>query len=47
LWFSVYPTEQTLVAQGIAAVLVIGSYFAARLQTAKLREEEEMAFPQS
>ena len=45
VWFSVFPTVQTLVAQAIAAVLVVGSYFAARLQTAKLREEEEIAFP--
>jgi high-affinity iron transporter len=30
LWFSVFPTAETLVAQLIAAVLVIGSYFAAR-----------------
>ena len=45
VWFSVFPTVQTLVAQAIAAVLVVGSYFAARLQTARLREEEEMAFP--
>ena len=30
LWFSVYPTLQTLAAQAIAGVLVIGSYFAAR-----------------
>jgi high-affinity iron transporter len=44
VWFSVFPTVQTLVAQALAAVLVIGSYFAARLQTAKLSEEEEMAF---
>ncbi len=45
IWFSVFPTVQTLVAQALAAVLVIGSYFAARWQTARLREEEEMAFP--
>jgi high-affinity iron transporter len=45
VWFSVFPTVQTLVAQAIAVVLVVGSYFAARLQTARLREEEEMAFP--
>ncbi len=44
VWFSVFPTVQTLVAQVIAAVLVIGSYFAARYQTARLREEEELAF---
>jgi high-affinity iron transporter len=30
LWFSVYPTVQTLAAQAIAGVVVIGSYFAAR-----------------
>lgn len=30
LWLSVFPTVQTLAAQAIAAVLVIGSYFAAR-----------------
>src|SRR5437762_3573494 len=30
LWFAVFPTVETLVAQSIAAVLVIGSYFAAR-----------------
>jgi high-affinity iron transporter len=30
LWFSVYPTVQTLSAQAIAGVVVIGSYFAAR-----------------
>ena len=30
MWFAVFPTVETLVAQTIAAVLVIGSYFAAR-----------------
>jgi high-affinity iron transporter len=30
VWFSVFPTVQTLVAQAIAAALVIGSYFAAQ-----------------
>src|SRR5262252_2407732 len=30
LWFSVFPTYETLIAQGIAAVLVLGSYYAAR-----------------
>lgn len=29
LWFSVFPTVQTLAAQALAAALVIGSYFAA------------------
>jgi high-affinity iron transporter len=32
VWFSIFPTVETLAAQGIAAVLVIGSYFAARRQ---------------
>ena len=43
VWFSVFPTVQTLVAQAIALVLVVGSYFVARYQSAKLREEEELA----
>ena len=30
LWFSVFPTIQTLTAQAIAGALVIGSYFVAR-----------------
>ena len=30
LWFSVFPTIQTLAAQAVAGVLVIGSYFVAR-----------------
>ena len=31
-WFSIFPTVQTLTAQAIAAVLVVGSYFVARCQ---------------
>jgi high-affinity iron transporter len=34
LWFSFYPTVETLGAQGLAAVLVVGSYFLARRQKA-------------
>jgi high-affinity iron transporter len=30
LWFAVFPTYQTLIAQLIAAIIVIGSYYAAR-----------------
>ena len=30
MWFAVFPTYETLIAQFIAAVLVIGSYYAAR-----------------
>jgi high-affinity iron transporter len=29
LWFSVFPTVETLAAQAIAAVMVVGSYFIA------------------
>src|SRR6201982_2358646 len=29
MWFAVFPTYETLLAQGIAAILVIGSYYAA------------------
>ncbi len=46
LWFSVFPTVQTLVAQGIALALVAGSYFAARHYSAKQREEE-FSFPRN
>jgi high-affinity iron transporter len=30
LWFAVFPTRETMIAQLIAAVLVVGSYYAAR-----------------
>jgi len=30
VWFSVFPTVETLASQGLAAALVIGSYFASR-----------------
>jgi high-affinity iron transporter len=30
MWFAVFPTYETLIAQLIAAVLVIGSYYGAR-----------------
>ena len=36
LWFSVFPTVETLVMQALAAILVIGSYFLARYQTVLL-----------
>jgi high-affinity iron transporter len=32
VWFSFYPTVETLTAQGLAAALVVGSYFIARRQ---------------
>lgn len=34
LWFAVFPTVETLVAQALAATVVIGSYFLARRMTA-------------
>src|SRR5207237_4276587 len=30
MWFAVFPTYETLLAQAFAAVLVVGSYYAAR-----------------
>jgi high-affinity iron transporter len=33
MWFAVFPTYETLAAQAIAAVLVVGSYYAARKMT--------------
>lgn len=33
LWFSVFPTRETLIAQLLVAVIVIGSYFLARRTT--------------
>jgi high-affinity iron transporter len=35
VWFSVYPTVETLIAQLLAAILVIGSYYAARRRVAR------------
>ena len=32
LWFAIFPTAETLAAQAIAALLVVGSYFIAREQ---------------
>jgi high-affinity iron transporter len=30
MWFAVFPTYETLIAQAIAVILVVGSYYAAR-----------------
>jgi high-affinity iron transporter len=30
LWFAIFPTYETMIAQLLAAILVIGSYYAAR-----------------
>jgi len=45
VWFSVFPTVETLAAQAIAAALVIGSYFAPRLFKAVARAEKEAELP--
>ncbi len=37
MWFSFFPTVETIVAQGLAAALVIGSYYAARRQVSAPR----------
>ena len=39
LWFSVFPTVETLAAQALAALLVIGSYFLARRRTVSMLSE--------
>lgn len=40
LWFSIFPTVETLVAQSLAAILVVGSYFLARGKTAPPCQDE-------
>ena len=40
VWFSVYPTVETLVAQFLAALLVVGSYFFARRSSSEERNGE-------
>ena len=44
LWFAVFPTVETLSAQLVAALLVIGCYFAPRFRPAKLRQNGEPVF---
>jgi len=41
LWFAIFPTVQTLVAQALALILVGGSYFAARYHSAKAKEGDD------
>jgi len=38
LWFAVFPTVETLAAQGIAALLVLGSYTIVNVQLARRRD---------
>lgn len=37
LWFAIFPTVETLVAQGVAALLVLGSYFVVNAQLHRRR----------
>jgi high-affinity iron transporter len=43
LWFSVFPTVETLVAQALAAIVVIGSYYLARGRTVSQNQVEPLA----
>jgi len=45
MWFAVFPTYETLIAQGLAAILVIGSYFAARRMGATTLHSEIVPEP--
>jgi high-affinity iron transporter len=47
LWFSVFPTVETLVAQLLAAILVIGCYLVPRFRTRKQRRNGEVAFAEA
>jgi high-affinity iron transporter len=40
VWLSIYPTVETLAAQALAALLVIGSFYAARRQSSSRNPEE-------
>ena len=40
LWFAVFPTVETLAAQGIALLVVLGSYLFVRLQLAQRSRPE-------
>ncbi len=43
LWFGVIPTRETLLAQGLAAAVVIGSYFGASRSSTKAASAPECA----
>jgi len=47
LWFSVFPTVETLVAQGIAAALVLGFYFAPRFRKPRFVQNGGSSHPDS
>jgi high-affinity iron transporter len=39
MWFAVFPTYETLIAQALAAILVVGSYYAARRVRGTAKED--------
>jgi high-affinity iron transporter len=39
LWFSIFPTAETLIAQFLAVLFVVGSYFLARRKTTSLPDQ--------
>ena len=41
LWFSVFPTAETLIAQALAALLVLGSYFIASRRSTRATAEQD------
>ncbi|MGH9687794.1 MAG: FTR1 family iron permease, partial [Candidatus Acidiferrales bacterium] len=41
LWFSVFPTTETLFAQALAALLVLGSYFVASHRSMRDSKERD------
>ena len=43
LWFSIFPTVETLSAQALAAILVVGSYWLVRLPASRQRCQAECA----
>lgn len=45
LWFAVFPTVETLAAQGIALLLVLGSYLVVRLQLMQRSRPEKRENP--
>jgi hypothetical protein len=38
-WFAVFPTYETMVAQLVAAILVVGSYYAASHSRRRVRTD--------
>jgi high-affinity iron transporter len=39
MWFAVFPTYETIVAQVVAAILVVGSYYAASHMRRRVRAD--------